>query len=141
MFSNHGVDKLEKLTSVATSHHTLFNTLKNVVTMQISLPEIICFGTFCFILIIFIISSLKKGLSKDGSLLAYQEAEVPDYFEALREQELEEMVDEEKMFLQELGSQNMSEKNLKIASNVLNDKFRMSTQDKNPSYLHGEPYY
>lgn len=47
-----------------------------------------------------------------GGKLGYQDTAIPDYFTALREQDLEEMVEEEKVLLQDFHIKNMTHTNL-----------------------------
>ena len=64
---------------------------------------------------------------------------MPDYFQALREQDLEEMVEEERVFLDDFNIQNMTERNLQSADRVLQD---IALQNKNKRWtIIGEPYY
>jgi len=52
------------------------------------------------------------------------------------------MIDEEKVFLQEFSTQNMTEKNLQMADKILDEKLRRSASYKNDAkILVGEPYY
>ena len=46
----------------------------------------------------------------------------PDYFNSLREQDLEEMVEEEQTFVHDFKIQNISANNLSKAENILKNK-------------------
>ena len=99
------------------SHHTIFSTLGRILTLNLSFGESIALGVYCLALLSMFFKTLKaifmKLTSQDQTaLLEYQQAHLPDYYEALPEQELEEMVEEEKVFLHDFNSQNMTEKNL-----------------------------
>ena len=45
----------------------------------------------------------------------YQQTKVPNYYDALREQDLEELVEEEQTFVADFNTQNVSEFNLNLA--------------------------
>jgi len=68
---------------------------------------------------------------------------VPNYYDALREQDLEELVEEEQTFVADFNTQNVSEFNLNLAEQALAQRQRESQykQASNKLYITGEPYY
>jgi hypothetical protein len=51
---------------------------------------------------------------------------VPNYYDALREQDLEELVEEEQTFVADFNTQNVSEFNLNLAEQALAQRQRES---------------
>jgi len=56
----------------------------------------------------------------------YQQTKVPNYYDALREQDLEELVEEEQTFVADFNTQNVSEFNLNLAEQALAQRQRES---------------
>merc|ERR1711957_185786 len=72
-----------------------------------------------------------------GKKLEYQDSAIPDYFQALRQQDLEELIEEEQTFYEEFNIQNISQRNLQKANNIL----QQGHQSNMERFITGEPYY
>lgn len=72
-----------------------FDLHKSEAALFVALIAIV--GIFCLILFCRGLRALKAAAF--GGSLGYQDAAIPDYFTALREQDLEEMVEEEKVLI------------------------------------------
>ena len=59
------------------------------------------------------------ALLRPSNKLLFQELAIPSYFDALREPDLEELVEEEQTLAYDFGIQNMSESNLAKADEIL----------------------
>ena len=59
------------------------------------------------------------ALLRPSNKLLFQEMQIPSYFDALREPDLEELVEEEQTLAYDFGIQNMSEPNLAKADEIL----------------------
>jgi hypothetical protein len=55
----------------------------------------------------------NHGFNQDPTI------QIPSFFQALRQEDLEEMIEEEKVYVYDLNTQNMTEKNLHKADDVL----------------------
>ena len=68
---------------------------------------------------------------------------MPDYFEALREQDLDEMIEEENVFTQDFNIQNLTDENFKQAKVCAYAKTRIlgKKAPKRHQVVSGEPYY
>lgn len=68
---------------------------------------------------------------------------VPDYFECLREQDLEELIDEEQVFVYDFRIQNMDPVNIEKAEYQLQKLYekKQLNQLNQSLLLQGEPYY
>lgn len=70
-----------------------------------------------------------------------QDLNMPNYYQMLRLQDLEEIIDEEYVYIDEFESKNMTGENLTRALRVLNDKLDNEGADDEQRHFAGEPYY
>lgn len=82
----------------------------------------------------------KKNREKNFGFDPLQTHEPPTFYEALRNEDLEEMIEEERVFIEDLKTQNMSEESLKKADTVL-DGLLKHKPNKKRIIISGEPYY
>ena len=149
MFTDKDVSPLSKINGTLKSDHTIGSALTDTFTLQLGLSEALMFIAFCCVIAYFLVLSLWSGASSlrdtiSGRMnLNYQESQAPEYFSSLREQDLEELVDEELIFIQEFGVQNMNENNIQMASQTLIDlqKGGRRGPQRRKTLISGEPYY
>lgn len=108
---------INKYNGAVVSNHTLGTTLYNVATFDISIRETMFLVAFLVILayftVQFVFSTSDEFMNlMYGKKLQYQESAIPDYFQALRQQDLEELIEEEQTFSEEFNIQNISHRNL-----------------------------
>lgn len=75
-----------------------------------------------------------------GKKLVYQETQIPDYFQALRPEDLEELVDEEHIFADEYKIRNLTARNMEKAEQIVSQNHYMKP-DSTSRFITGEPYY
>lgn len=85
--------------------------------MKLTKPELLLLCAFLAILGVYALLCLSTAVkafraAAFGAPLGYQDTAVPDYFSALRAQDLEELVEEEKVLLQDFEVQGMNSRNL-----------------------------
>jgi len=149
MFSNTKIETLDLVDSVPSSHHTVGDAIFRAFTFGLTKAEsvsmigiLLCICLIFAVLLskavrTFINSKLKKQAAPE-----FQQTEIPPYFEALREQDLDEMVEEEKVFVYEFNSQNMTESNLHKADDILQRIASNGMEYRSRrKLLSGEPYY
>jgi hypothetical protein len=142
MFSSEQIGMINKFNGPIVSNHTLGSTLYKCVTMDITARETLFLVAFMIILVYFIVQGVVRAADEFmnlmyGKKLEYQESAIPDYFQALRQQDLEELIEEEQTFYDEFNIQNISQKNLQKANNIL----QQGHQSNMERFITGEPYY
>ena len=79
---------------VQESHHTVGQVWENASGFKMNKAEGLLLGTYSVLSVVWLRQSLMAIL-KTGNKLQYQDMAIPNYFEALREQDLEELIEEE----------------------------------------------
>ena len=104
MFSDKEVEPLFKINGTQKSHHTIGVVFSDIFKLQLSVVETILFISLCCLIGYYLFLALWSGFKSlrdtvTGKMqLNYQQSIAPDYFLSLREQDLEELVDEELIF-------------------------------------------
>mmetsp|Transcript_12409 Transcript_12409/g.20845 ORF Transcript_12409/g.20845 Transcript_12409/m.20845 type:complete len:335 (-) Transcript_12409:40-1044(-) len=150
MFNNDPskLPRLVEVNDVLKSKHTLESELAKFLSLtysdreKISLVPLILIGAF---LIVKALSSTFSSLGRAiyGSQLKFQKTELPNYFKALREQDLEEMVEEEQIFASEFGLENMKKEKLMMAAQFVEENranLKLGGEGER-QLIGGEPYY
>lgn len=145
MFSSDIVEPFQTIERIDKSHHYFFETIGNAFILQGFEAENLCFIfmlLFIFVLVGVIIRHQidKKNREKNFGFDPQQTHEPPTFYEALRNEDLEEMIEEERVFIEDLKTQNMSEESLKKADTVL-DGLLKHKPNKKRIIISGEPYY
>lgn len=100
MFSNKSIDPIIKVTDATPSHHTLGKAFMRILKLEETSGEAILLVAFLLLVTYFVLLTLSTFLGRVktclfGKQLEYQKTAIPDYFWALREQDLEELIEEE----------------------------------------------
>ena len=125
MFGNKDIGFVLKNIDVVPTFHHLGKTIQRILNFDLSKVETILIITFIFQLIFYVtktmISSLQQIKSQVYGIqkLEFQTTAVPNYFECLREQDLEELVDEEQMYTYDFRVTNMDPENIQKAEDQL----------------------
>lgn len=116
--------------------------------MKLTQPEFLLLCAFLAIAGVYALLCLSTAVkafraAAFGAPLGYQDTAVPDYFSALRAQDLEELVEEEKVLLQDFEVQGMNSRNLQKAEDALLTALARGSGDsvQRRWTLTGEPYY
>lgn len=140
MFKNTNVESFQTIERIPQSHHLLSNTLESVLSQNSNKPETLSFAmmTVCAVVLTSIlVYRLVCGGTKNHGF-ENEPTQTPSFFEALRQADLEEMIEEEKVYVNELNTQNMSKANLEKADMALAQ--RQGPKSKQ-MVISGEPYY
>jgi hypothetical protein len=84
----------------------------------LSKPESLLLATYALLSLGWLLTTLIAIL-RPANNLAFQDLAIPSYFAALRELDLEELVEEEQTFAIDFGIQNISATNLEKAEEIL----------------------
>ena len=150
MFANTDTATLAKINSVPPSHHTLVVTLTRMLEFGLCPAEALQLIVFLLLLsycILRSVSAWRESLKSraPGAKLDYPESGIPDYLWALREQDLEELVEEEQTFLYDFNVVNVDERTLRKAEDILHqgqDGGAYQTKEwATRKTITGEPYY
>ena len=92
------------INSIVQSHHTVGDVISRIINFNLSMNENVLLITLVAIIGIFALFTLSStlGVLRDkifGASLGYQDSAIPDYFSSLRDQDLEELIEEEKVLL------------------------------------------
>lgn len=136
MFSSGSSDQLQTIHQVTLSHHYFGEAIANALAMKASPAEMLSFaGLLTFVVLLAMVFICKFICFKFGSKTPHTRW----YLESLREQDLNEIVEEEKVFLHDLQTQNMSESNLVKIDKIL-ENLNLRSKAKR-QVIQGEPYY
>ena len=150
MFANTDIATLARLHTVIPSHHTPGLTFTRMLEFGLSPAETLLLIVFLLLLaycVLLAVSSCRDSLKswKPGAKLDYPESGIPDYLWALREQDLEELVEEEQTFLYDFNVVNVDERTLRKAEDILQqgqDGGAYQTKEwATRKTITGEPYY
>jgi hypothetical protein len=142
MFKKGQAETLDYVEEIPASQHTLGPVFLAVLSMSLSVPELIglvCTLVCLFALIIVFLVKLIRFRSRDHAFMTSKESTAPSYLEAIKEGDLEELIEEEKTYVYDLNTQNISEKNLHKADDILVSL--RNGKKKRRVALSGEPYY
>lgn len=136
MFSSGGSEKLETIHQVTQSHHHLGDAIANALAMRASPSEQLSFAGIITLLSLFCLLFICKFVC---CKFVSKTPLTRWYLESLREQDLHEIVEEEKVFLHDLHTQNMSEQNLMKIDKVI-ENLQLRSKAKR-QVIQGEPYF
>lgn len=118
MFDNREVGQYDRLDETYQSHHTVGQVISQAVGFGLTAQEGIVLVAYVVISVAYSFVTIL-ALIRPKNNLQFQEMQIPSYFDALREPDLEELVEEEQTLAYDFGIQNMSESNLAKADEIL----------------------
>ena len=94
MFDNQEVGQYDRLDETYESHHTVGQVISQAVRFGLTAQEGIVLVAYIVISVAYTLVTIFALLRPSNKLL-FQEMQIPSYFDALREPDLEELVEEE----------------------------------------------
>lgn len=151
MFSNENIETFLKVNApTVASHHYAGDTIAKIFgagsegETTLNKAEWITFAALALVVVYHMIKALPAWLRLINSKhLDFQQNRIPNYYDALREQDLQELVEEEQTFAVDFKTQNVSEFNLNLAESALAQRQREASVKKLQfqQFITGEPYY
>lgn len=136
MFSGGSSEKLETIHQVTRSHHHLGDAIAKALAMKATPSEQLSFFGILILLALFALVFICKFIC---FRFTSRSPQTRSYLESLREQDLHEIVEEEKVFLHDLQTQNMSEEQLMKIDKIL-ENLQLRSKAKR-QVIQGEPYF
>mmetsp|Transcript_13109 Transcript_13109/g.20353 ORF Transcript_13109/g.20353 Transcript_13109/m.20353 type:complete len:298 (+) Transcript_13109:380-1273(+) len=144
----HSVSPLGTKNDIPQSGHTLGSEADSLVSGKLSDLESIFLIAFILTVFAFAVYSvthtyelLFKEPVVEGRESPVKGMSLPDYMNALKEQDLEEMMEEEFTYVNEFGVNNISNEHVLKGEQILTAKMQSATLEQDRVTLFGEPYY
>jgi hypothetical protein len=94
MFDNELIGQSLRIGETYESHHTVGQVLSQAFGFNLTAQEGLCLTAYLLVSVTYMIMNVV-ALLRPVSNLMFQDSYIPNYFDALRELDLEEMVEEE----------------------------------------------